>query len=83
MVYFNFRTVVCVSTKKNLFHKSDVIPLALPIAMLMCGNSSTFIVVKVWLEILVISSFMFGLIGLNAGHHHPEAVHEGDKLRYD
>lgn len=79
--FSRFRTVNSVIAQKNLFSVSDVIPLSLPLAMLLFGNGNIFIVLRIWLGILVISSFIFGLIGLNAGHHHPETVHEGDKLR--
>lgn len=52
--------------------------------MYLCGgdgaNASN--VFKWFLIILTISSFVFALIGLNAGHHHPESVHEGDAIRW-
>lgn len=37
-------------------------------------------VLKFWVLILLAGSFIFSLIGLNAAHHHPEIVHEGDAV---
>lgn len=81
-VISSFRTVITLASRRNIFNKADFIPMALPLAMLIFGNGSLLMVMKVWIQILIFSSFLFGLIGLNAGHHHPEAIHEGDKLRY-
>lgn len=58
-----------------------MIPFALPAAMIVLGTMDVVYTLRIWLQIVVISSFIFGLIGLNAGHHHPDAIHEGDKLR--
>lgn len=76
------RIVFSVLNKKNLFEKSDVIPLVVPTFMFFFGDSSVFTVLKVWLQIILANSFIFGFIGLNAGHHHPDRVHEGDRLRF-
>lgn len=69
------------TTKTNLFETSDLVPLIVPVSMFIFGSSSIWIVAKVWMQIVLINSFMFGLIGLNAGHHHPDNVHDGDKVR--
>lgn len=65
-----------------MFEDSDLMPLLLPVAMIVFGNASLFTCFKVWFQIILINSFMFGLVGLNAGHHHPDIVHEGDKIRF-
>jgi hypothetical protein len=44
------------------------------------SQQNIFIVLKLWLIGLAACSFMVGLIGLNAGHHHPNVAHEGDEL---
>lgn len=75
------RTVFSITTKTNLFERSDMIPLIVPLAMLLFGSTNPFSVLFVWMQIILISSFIFGAIGLNAGHHHPNVVHEGDKVR--
>lgn len=68
-------------TKRNLFERNDMIPLIVPFAMLAFGNTNPFVVLAVWIQIILICSFIFALIGLNAAHHHPDIVHEGDKVR--
>lgn len=76
------RTIFSVTSNKNLFHVSDLMPLIVPLVMILFGNPNPFTVFRVWLQIILANSFLFGLIGLNAGHHHPDVVHEGDKIRY-
>jgi hypothetical protein len=44
------------------------------------GQQELWIVLKLWLAAVGICSFMVGLIGINAGHHHPNVSHEGDEL---
>lgn len=76
------RIVFSVTSNANLFKPSDLVPLIVPAVMFVFGSSNPFTVFKVWLQIILTNSFLFGLIGLNAGHHHPDIVHEGDKIRY-
>lgn len=75
------RIIFSFTTKTNLFQTNDFVPFAVPLAMLIFGNQNPFIVFKVWLQIILANSFIFHLIGLNAGHHHPDNVHDGDKIR--
>lgn len=75
-IFFSF------ASKTNLFQMSDLVPLAVPLAMLIFGNANPFTVLKVWMQIILTNSFIFHLIGLNAGHHHPDVVHDGDKIRF-
>lgn len=75
------RIVFSFITKTNLFQTSDLVSLTVPLAMLIFGNSNSFTVFKLWLQIILANSFIFHLIGLNAGHHHPDLVHDGDKIR--
>lgn len=76
------RIIFSFTSKKNLFQSSDLVPLIVPLAMIVFGNPNPFTVFKVWTQIILANSFIFHLIGLNAGHHHPDIVHEGDKIRY-
>lgn len=76
------RIIFSFTTKTNLFQSNDLVPLAIPLAMLIFGNSNPFTVLKVWLQIILANSFIFHLIGLNAGHHSPDLLHDGDKLRF-
>ena len=34
-----------------------------------------------WIFMVGASGFFFGVISLNAGHHHPQITHEGDQLK--
>lgn len=77
------RIVFSIATKKSLFENVDFIPLIVPVSMFVFGSPNIFAVLLAWIQIVMISSFIFGLVGLNAGHHHPDIVHEGDKVRDD
>lgn len=67
---------------KNLvtFRWDHLIPLALPITMFYFGQRDLLVVLKLWFVITSMSSFLVGVFGLNAGHHHPDVTHEGDEL---
>lgn len=71
--------------KQPLLQAVDCIPLALPVAMYVLNPAavSVWSVLQVWLAIWMTSSFMFGVIGLNTGHRHPQSVCDGDELRAD
>lgn len=59
-----------------------LLPFTVPIlAFLITGESAAFCAVM-FLWISVTSGVHFGVIGLNAGHHHPDVFHDGDKARY-
>lgn len=75
------RTIFSFTSRKNLFEASDCIPFILPVLMLLASSSNILTVFRIWFQIILVNSFVFGLVGLNAGHHHPEVLHEGDKLR--
>ncbi|XP_061391271.1 cytochrome b5-related protein-like [Musca vetustissima] len=66
---------------KNVLYWHDVLGFTIPLLMLVVSQASPLTVLIQWLRILAISSFIFGLIGLNASHHTPEIVHDGDALR--
>lgn len=67
-------------TKEDKFRWDHLIPLSLPLAMFYFGQSDIILVLKHWVVIIGMCSFMTGVIGLNAGHHHPDVAHEGDQL---
>lgn len=75
------RILFSITTRANLFESSDAIPLIVPSAMFLFGDANLLTVFVAWMKIIMLSSFIFGWIGLNAGHHHPDIVHDGDKLR--
>lgn len=79
---FGKRAYVTLTTKQQLFYSDDIlIPLSIPFVMLVFGQMEPKEVIKLWIFILWVGSFSFGAIGLNAAHHHPEIVHEGDALK--
>lgn len=49
--------------------------------MYVANSSCVFKILQLWLITLLSAGFSFGIIGLNAAHHHPEIVHEGDTMR--
>ncbi|XP_076661363.1 cytochrome b5-related [Halictus rubicundus] len=66
----------------NSFEFRDALPFVLPI--LMCFNApSVFLALKYWILIIIVSSFVFSMIGYSAGHHHPDIFHDGDIYRDD
>lgn len=67
-------------TKQEEFRLDHLIPLSLPLAMFFCGEQDLTLVVKFWAIIVAMCSFMIGVVGLNAGHHHPDVAHEGDQI---
>lgn len=75
------RIVYSIATRKNIFGSNDAFPLIVPFAMYLFGNACPSTVFTVWMQIIAVSSFVFSCIGLHAGHHHPDSVHDGDKLR--
>lgn len=68
------------TTKYKHVAPDDFIALTVPIAMYCLGKSDIVEVLVMWFWIIACASFSFGVIGLNAGHHHPESSHEGDEL---
>lgn len=76
------RIAISLKEQKNLFQTSDAIPFCLPAMMyIFGGNIDAITIVKMWLFMIFISSFYFGFVGLNAGHHNHHCVHDGDILR--
>ncbi|XP_063225469.1 cytochrome b5-related protein-like [Bacillus rossius redtenbacheri] len=68
--------------EKKMFGAQDLFSVLVPGAMLLAGSSLAG-ALWMWLWILLVGSFFFGLIGLNAGHHHPDMFHDGDAPRED
>lgn len=84
IVDFIKRIVALLIIKESKISLSDLIPFTLPVAMYLLGDGSNvgvYVVIKMWLIIVCLSSFMFALTGLNAGHHHPDVFHDGDAIR--
>lgn len=77
---FVMKTVKCFQSGKNKFYVDDLVSFILPAVMILADSSCIGTVLKLWLFIVLVASFCFGLIGLNAAHHHPEIFHSGDKI---
>lgn len=77
------RAFQTVATAKIHFQTDDLIPFTVPVIMLVFTSSQLFVVLKLWIFILVSASFCFGVIGLNAAHHHDQTIHDGDHLNDD
>lgn len=82
VIYFAepIRRLIATSiSKQKMFFLDDIIvPLLVPTVMVLLGNQKIDVVLKLWLFGIWIGSTLFAVIGLNAAHHHPEVVHEGD-----
>ncbi|CAK1598675.1 unnamed protein product [Parnassius mnemosyne] len=66
---------------KNHYRWHDLLGFLLPLWMwLVTGSPFTKILVT-WLWIVCTGSLLFYLIGVNAAHHHPDAIKDGDQPR--
>ncbi|XP_070153067.1 cytochrome b5-related protein isoform X3 [Polyergus mexicanus] len=66
----------------GVFEFRDFVPFLLPLSMSLLAPK-VLVAFKLWLIMLLISSALFGLIGFNAAHHHPDIFHDGDIYRND
>ncbi|XP_072746217.1 cytochrome b5-related protein-like isoform X1 [Anoplolepis gracilipes] len=66
----------------GIFEFRDIIPLLLPLSMSLLAPK-ILVALKLWLIMVLLSSALFGLIGFNAAHHHPDIFHDGDIYRND
>lgn len=62
-------------------HLDDFWPLIVPVLMYAFGANPLVFTLKWYISMLGVSSFIFALIALCVGHHHPESVHDGDAVR--
>lgn len=63
-------------------HIDEFLPFIVPISMYIFGGNHTFLqALKMFFIVIVSGSFIFSIIGINAGHHHDEIVHDGDPVR--
>ncbi|XP_011153853.1 cytochrome b5-related protein isoform X2 [Harpegnathos saltator] len=64
----------------RVFEYRDFVPFILPLAMSLFAPT-ILIAWKLWLTMILVSSFLGALIGFNAAHHHPDIFHDGDIYR--
>lgn len=61
----------------------ELLPFVIPATMYAFGGDHSLAdALKQFLIVILSGGFMFMIIGANAGHHHPEIVHDGDKIRW-
>uniref|UniRef100_A0A182WA50 Cytochrome b5-related protein n=1 Tax=Anopheles minimus TaxID=112268 RepID=A0A182WA50_9DIPT len=70
------------SQGKNRFQLDDLVPFLMPAFMYATNPDQIAVILQMWLFVVLMASFFFGLIGLSAGHHHPKALHSGDLFPY-
>lgn len=76
-----------VYSRHQKFRLDELIALLLPLSMLVFGNLSLsfrniMFIGIVWNVILLLASFMYSVVAVNAGHHvSAETVHEGDEFK--
>lgn len=61
-------------------------PLLLPASMILFGKlpltwTSFLTVLKVWNIIIILAFNLFAILSLNAAHHGPHLIHEGDDIK--
>ncbi|CAG9559666.1 unnamed protein product [Danaus chrysippus] len=66
---------------KSHYRWHDVIGFLLPLCMWLISGSSFYYVLYTWLWINCTASLIFFLIAVNAAHHHPDAIKDGDQPR--
>lgn len=66
---------------KSKLYWDDFLPLTLPLLMYFFGNESLIATIKIWFAIILTSSFIYGAIAVNGGHHHNRVFHDGDELK--
>ncbi|XP_038220070.1 cytochrome b5-related protein-like [Zerene cesonia] len=57
----------------------DAIGFTLPFIMLLTSGASCFHVLYTWIWINCTGSLLFFIIAVNAAHHHPDAIKDGDQ----
>lgn len=63
-------------------YPDEFLPFGIPIVMYLFGGDQSFVsALKLFLYAVFAGGFAFGIIGWNAGHHHPDVVHDGDPVR--
>ncbi|XP_018561157.1 cytochrome b5-related protein isoform X2 [Anoplophora glabripennis] len=58
-----------------------ILPLTVPVLMLLVTGESAAFCGTMFFWIITVGGLHFGLVGINAGHHHPDRFHDGDKAR--
>jgi hypothetical protein len=71
------KRIVTIAIGQQRLRPENMLPLVELLFLWLLG--CPFVVsVKLWLVIHAVSSFMFGMVGIIAAHHHPDMYHAGD-----
>ncbi|PSN47101.1 Cytochrome b5-related protein [Blattella germanica] len=81
--FIGTRMYMALKGYKGALKKEDLLPLLLPLLMLLCSGYENWWAIIMWTWIVIVSSFVFGFIGVSAAHHHPDIFHDGDTPRED
>lgn len=67
---------------KSHYRWHDAIGLLLPLWMAIASDAPLLDVISMWLWINCTGSLIFFSIAVNAAHHHPDAIKDGDQPAY-
>lgn len=60
----------------------EFLPFIFPIIMYLFGGEQSFVsALKMFVIIVLGAGMAYGIIAVNAGHHHPNILHDGDPIR--
>lgn len=80
IVYFRVYDVVM--SRKLTFRMEELFCLTLPLSIFLLSGTGLWSSFVAWNYVILTASFIFGVVGLTAAHHHPEIFHEGDAALY-
>ncbi|KAK5641851.1 hypothetical protein RI129_010398 [Pyrocoelia pectoralis] len=66
---------------KEGFTNTRILPLLPPLAIYLLTGTPPLQIAIMYLWIITCGSFSFGVVGINAAHHHPDIFHDGDTPR--
>lgn len=75
-----FRIISYFTKTEHGFKVDHLLTFALPVTMYVVGQNDVLVVLKLWLIVLAVTSFLISFIGTTSGHHHPLVYHDGDEL---
>ncbi|PSN47115.1 Cytochrome b5-related protein [Blattella germanica] len=79
---FNARVASIISGSRPM--RYDIVIPFIPLMLMYYFSGATFgETFFMWVWIVCVSSFIFGFLGFNGAHHHPNIFHDGDTPRFD
>ncbi|GFG28992.1 hypothetical protein Cfor_06943, partial [Coptotermes formosanus] len=80
---FLVRVIGILSGKNKAARRDIMIPFIPLLLMYFFSHSPFWDTFCMWIWIVGVSSFIFGFLGFNGAHHHPDIFHDGDTPRAD